>query len=481
MPKNRNRTSSPQPVRSPAPATSGKTQLIVFAIAALLFLITRVYILFALEPKVTDVSAPYFEHTLEVLELGRVPYRDLVIEYPPVAWWAIYAPRLLDDRHVVSQRTYNEVYETYHATFRALMFLGDLGCLVMMVFVVRTQQPTFVPWAILIYTIITAIFAHLLYDRLDIVLLFLVLLWAYCWLRSLDDNGHVLIWTALAYLMLGLSISFKLVPIITVPFLLLAEIVSNNLWARLSTALAGLAFGFIPFAIQYAASGPGVFTFLKHHAERGIQLESLYSSLLMVFAWFGAPFNFDHSHGAFEASAPLAPAMKIVASAGLLVFLAALGLRALLLGRRYTRRTAFRYSLYVICGSVILSNVFSPQYLLWALPLMLLLAIELMPTQRRSRVVFCVLLIVISAMTTWIFPYNYFRSDRMPDATSYGLVPNPALHEYDGPSPVAVSVLLLRNLLYLKAVVWLGVLLLRRGTEGAVALPDGVQKPGRVR
>jgi hypothetical protein len=208
----------------------------------------------------------------------------------------------------------------------------------------------------------------------------------------------------------------------------------------------------------------GVFGFLKHHAERGIQLESIYSSLMMVSSWFGAEFKLDHSHGAYEASGPLAPAMKIIASAGLVVFLAALGMRALLLWRRYTRRTAFRYALFVICGAVILSNVFSPQYLLWALPLAMLLAIELMPAQPRWRAVLCLALIVIAAMTTWLFPYNYFRSNVIPGATSVGLIPQiPA--EFQEPSPVAVSVLVLRNLAYLGAVVWLGALLLWRASE----------------
>jgi hypothetical protein len=56
---------------------------------------------------------------------------------------------------------------------------------------------------------------------------------------------------------------------------------------------------------------------------------------------------------------------------------------------------------------VVLSIVFSPQYLNWALPLALLLAMNIFPRSRVIWCVFTVLVVAILAISSWLFPYHY--------------------------------------------------------------------------
>ena len=103
-------------------------------------------------------------------------------------------------------------------------------------------------------------------------------------------------------------------------------------------------------------------------------------------------------------------------------FLAGEGVWALLRWSRYTRQDAYRIACYVIPGSVILSNVLSPQYFIWAIPLVLLLAVEIFPEGRVRPLVLAGLLIAVAVTTTWIFPYNFVSSESNPNP--YALIPN---------------------------------------------------------
>jgi hypothetical protein len=440
---------------------AGTASLAMIVIAIALFAATRLYILFYLKPQISDMRE-YFIYASKAIDLHKTPYQDdFEIEYPPVAWWTVRTPRLLDERRFTN---FDEGWQVspilidYTRSFRNQMFVFDLASLAILLFIVWKRRPQLAGWAMLMYTITTAIFAHLLYDRLDVGLLLLMMLWAYCWMRSLKDSGRPIAWTAAAYAMLGLSISYKVIPIICVPFLLLAEFHAPRRATRLTYALLALVGAIsIPFVIQYAISGPGVFFLFMHHAEREIQLESLYSTLMMIASLFGKPVFVSHSHGAFNLSGDLSNSMKILSVILMFGFLAGEGLWALLRWSRYSRQNAYRLTCYVIPAAVIFSNVLSPQYFIWAFPLLLLLAVEILPPGQVSTWTLGVLLLAVAAMSTWIFPYHYFT---VPSDLN-GLIP---MQKSDllAPSPVAYIVLGLRNFTYLGVVLWMGVLLYKR-------------------
>ncbi len=409
-----------------------------------------------------------------------MPYSEVAIEYPPLAWWITCVPRLLD-QHTITEpenlRQVEPIRKSYHNTYRVMMFLCDLGCFPLLLAIAWKRRRDLAGWAMLAYTIATASLGHLLYDRLDLPLLLLLLLWANCWICSLGASGGKVGWAAAAYGFLGLSISLKLIPVVASPFLLLSDFHAPRRASRLGVGLLCLAAGAcLPFFFQFMVSGPAVFSVFSHHAERGIQIESIYAGGILIASLLGTPIAIANTHGAFEVSCAWSPAMKILSTILLPLFLIGMGVWALWRWSRYRREDGYCTACFVIAAVVILSNVFSPQYLIWAVPMMLLLALERFPKgQLRFWVLFGVVMLMI-ALTTWLFPYNYYRTALpLPIRSSYGLVPDGKT--FTSPSPVACIVLVVRNVVYFGIVLWLGVILIRTSNVASAAVPSGV--PGR--
>ena len=347
---------------SSADVAAGQKPMITIIVALVLFVLTRAYILFGLTPLVTDVPNSYFEHAAIVVDMGAVPYKDVKIEYPPLAWWITCFPRLLDDRRIINPQDIKEVdpiRKTYHNTYRVMVFLMDLACFPLLLVIAWKRRRSLAGWIVLAYTLTTACMGHLIYDRLDIPLLLLLLVWAYCWIRSLDESGSTMIWTAVAYIFFGLSISLKLIPAVASPFLLLSEFHAPRRIVRIGIALVCLAAGAgLPFLIQYGMSGSEVFYVFGHHAERGIQIESVYAGIILMASFFGLPISIENTHGAFEVFSAWSPVMKTISSILLAAFLGGSGLWALLRWSTFRRVDAYCAACFVIAGVVILSNVF---------------------------------------------------------------------------------------------------------------------------
>ncbi len=419
----------------------------------------------------------YFDHTAWVFDGHRVPYvkapAGIEIEYPPLAWWVTCLPRLFDGRQITDRQIYEEMRHSYHTTYRALMFLCDLCCFPLLLAIAWKRRRNLAGWAVLAYTLVTAALGHLLYDRIDVALLLLLLLWAFCWICSLSERGSRAGWSAAAYGFLGLSISFKLIPVVGSPFPLLADFHAPRRASRLAVGLLCLTVGAcLPFFLQFLASGPAVLSVFTHHAERGIQIESLYASVILMASLFSTSISIVNTHGAFEVFCGWSPAMKTLSVILLPAFLIVTGLWALLRWSHYRREDAYCTTCFVIAAVVIFSNVFSPQYLIWAVPMMLLVALERLPRRERAAWVFFGALMLLIALTTWLFPFNYFRSSApIPTGSPYGLVPDGTT--FTSPSPVACVVLALRNMTYVGIVAWLGVMLVGRSDRQPADLPSG--------
>jgi hypothetical protein len=404
----------------------------------------------------------YFGYAVNAVDLQQTPYtEDFVMPYPPLAYWTTCAPRMFDDRRITSNRDpqIGPIFFDYVRGFRGLMFLCDLTSFAILLLIARKRRPQMAPWAALFYVITTAILGPVLFDRLDVVLLMLLMLGVYCWTRSLGESRWSIAWATLAYAIFGLGISFKIIPLLCLPFFLLADFHAPRRFIRLASAVIVLTATIcVPFLIQWAATGPSVFGIFKFHAEREIHLESLYSTLMSIASDYGPKVFISHSHGAFNLSGDLWHVMKILSTVLLLGFLAGEGLWALLRWSRYTRQDAYRIACYVIPGSVILSNVLSPQYFIWAIPLVLLLAIEIFPEGRVRPLVLAGLLIAVAVTTTWIFPYNFVSQESNPNA----LIPINAEALKLPPATTPAVILGLRNFAYLGVVIWLGVMLYKR-------------------
>ncbi len=316
--------------------------------------------------------------------------------------------RALDSQYITEPSQLQPALDAYTAVFRGVMFFCDLCSAVLFLLIVKRRNPALLGWAALTYTIVTVILCHLLYDRLDTALWLMLLGWAYCWLRSWDKSGRTLAWSTAAYAILGLSISFKLIPVIGVLFIALADWRGPQRSTRLISGLTALFTAIVlPFLIQVAISGEGVFALFKYHGERGIQIESLYSTLMMIGSLFGRPVFVAKSHAAFDLEGSLAKLMTAISNVLMYGFLAGTWLWAFFRRTNYRGVDAYRLVCYVLAGAVIFSKVLSPQYFLWALPLILLLAVDILPSGSLKSWVFSALVIGVAGLTTWLFPYHY--------------------------------------------------------------------------
>jgi hypothetical protein len=433
----------------------------VLAAAIVLFALTRVYILFFLHPANTDVIL-YYTYATKALDLGQKPYSQKnIVPYPPLAFWTVCLPRLFDDRHATRTEDIKKTprYFDYSRKFRGMMFLCDLASFVLLLSIVRRHRPQLAPWAALLYVICTSILGYLLYDRLDAALLMLMLAGLYCWMRSLGETPRAIHWSTLSYAFMGLGVGLKIVPVICLPFLLLADFHARRRFVRLGAALAVLTATIAsPFVIQWSVCGRDAFSVFKFHAEREIGLESLYSTLMSLASNFGPKVSVSFSAGANTLLGDLGHAMKIFSTVLLLGFLAAVGFWAIFRWSRYTRQDAYRLACYVIPGSVIFSNILSPQYFIWAFPLLLLLTVEIFPKGIGLPLVFSGLLTAVAVMTTWIFPCHYY-GDR---TNSFALIPLNAIPLTMPPSALPAFILGLRNFIYLATVLYLGAMLFKR-------------------
>jgi hypothetical protein len=430
-----------------------------YVLAAMaLFVITRIYILFAFEPQASDVSV-YFGTTFQAAELGRTPYsRELPIEFPPLAWWTMAAARKLSDSDLPPQPALTEINyarAAYAGAFRSIMAAADVISFALFVAIVRRRRAEMLPHAAIVYVIATALLAHVLYDRLDSGVLLMLLSTFYFWLRSSASGPHDTAWRIAAYVTAGLGVAFKIVPVLVLPFLWLNELTRPSPTRMPGPALAAVLAGILlPFGVQFLISGPGVLHLVGFHTGRGVQLESMVATIMAAGRWFGYPATLELWEGGVNLTGELASPLIATSYVALAAMLCGLAYCCLRRGRTADEGRECRIACLAVAGSVIVSKVFSPQYLIWAIPLLLLASVELLRT-RRGWWLASAAVLAIAALTSWLFPHHYFNFRAVP----FGLEPIPVPRERIALSFVIVG---LRNAIYLSLIVALTMRLLRQ-------------------
>jgi hypothetical protein len=270
-------------------------------------------------------------------------------------------------------------------------------------------------WGIAVGTIAGSVLAYVLYDRLDLWL-GLVILGA----LSALITGHRYV----ALTLLAVAVNLKLVPIFLLPLFVVGALPGSafsdglrsrrmrriGLRAGLVFMAAGLAV-FLPFRLMW---GPRVWDFLAYHSQRGFQLESTWSSVLLVAAQLGYPAQVTHIFGAEEV---VGPGVAMLAKVSILVVLAVVGMAYGLLWRTLRNRHAedsasegtlaqrnpqlFVWGAFAVLALAMAgSKVFSPQYLCWFLPSLLLVE----RPRDRYAVVPLVIFLLVCGLTTAVFP-----------------------------------------------------------------------------
>ncbi len=314
---------------------------------------------------------------------------------------------------------------------------------------------------------------HLLYDRLDLIQALAVTLA----LALLVSRRHY----AWSFLVLALAINFKLVPLVLAPVWVVGSLPADRpLAMSLRTAgrlgartllLTALTLGvLLPF---YFRAGNDCLGFLSYHRARGLEVESVWSCLPLTLQAFGQPVEVAYSYGSVNVRSPLTPLLTTLApiATGALLLAAT---SVLLVRARRMASTEGRsdgtatlaqlfpaefaaWTLLILMLFVATNKVFSPQYLLWLLPLA-----ALVPLEGRPRRTFLAGFLLVCVLSTVLMPF-LFVADLL-DPASTGAAP-----VFRTPTARFVIVLLMRNLLFLALTVALALHLARRGQRGVTS------------
>nr|WP_232542128.1 glycosyltransferase 87 family protein [Nocardia bovistercoris] len=346
------------------------------------------------------------------------PLTDERWQYPPLTGALLVAPWLLGGGHA------------YNWFFFAVVAAADAGALALLIRAARREGSASAPregsasapregsasaqrgpW---MWVLGVALVGRVCYGRIDLVVAVAAI--------------AALLWVTRRPLAAGAAVAagalLKLWPVLVLLGL------RGRALRPVSAAAAGIG---AVTAAALTAWSPGAWSFLRFQSERGLQIESPAATPLLIARWIHGGWTITHRYGAEELSGPLVSAVARGCVLATLV-----GGAALLVVRLRYRPPVADLALCAVLLVMVTSRVLSPQYVVWAVAVAAVCALDPRTTQRP---VFAVLL--AAAFATQVeFPFVY-------DRVATGSLPG-------------VIVLTLRNGLLLWAAGWSALLLCRR-------------------
>jgi hypothetical protein len=325
---------------------------------------------------------------------GDVPYRDFAIEYPPAAWLLMRAPGTTD-------------WVAYVHRFAWIATALEAAAFALFLAIAWQLSPRRFWLVAATYVVTTTLLREFLPTRLDGGLLFLLMLWA--WLTLVSGQAAMTTARGLAYGVLGVATSYKLAPALMLPFALAHDsrrARGGELWMLLLSFAVGAA---VPFILIWPASGAASFGFLTYHIERGLEIESVWATLLWPARWFGQPLSAAHVENTIELIGPAARTLALLSGA------VALGATAWCLAAdraRPWRGSAVIVGALGLSVFVVLSKVLSPQYFVWMLPLLAVAGTEALESDGAFRW-WCAGLVGVAALTSVIYPRFFLAVTEM--------------------------------------------------------------------
>ncbi len=265
-----------------------------------------------------------------IVRHGLVPYRDFPVEYPPGALPVFALPSLARD---------------YASSFAWLMAACGVA-LVVVVGAIRRGAAFYVALA-------PVLAGSLILSRFD---LWPALLAAAAVLALVRDR-HALGWA-----LLGAAVAAKLWPLVLVPLALVWSVRRGHRRSPLA-GLAVVACAFGPFALL---APHGLWSSLSGQLSRPLQIESLGAA---IFTTFGRP-TIVTTHG----SQNIAGHGAVAATFAVLQLAVLLALWLAFSREPVTRERFLRFAAAAVCAFVSFGKVLSPQFLLWLIPFVPLVA-----------------------------------------------------------------------------------------------------------
>lgn len=345
----------------------------------------------------------YYEYASKAME-GQVPYRDYVVEYPLAAFPFLFLPRLF----------VRDLPAYWVAIGLEMLLANAVGVLGVAWWVNRYESREALSRRLIWYSVYFLALCPLLLTRFDMIPTVTGFAAACFWYSGRAGAGGFLA---------GLGALMKIFPgVLAAPGFVWdlagrgtrpqrgsgpqegelvvesrspVELRFRRGWGTftfVATAAAG-ALGWV------ALGGVGVIRSLNYHVERGLEIGSVYSGLLMAISTVrGTPLTTLYTHSSMEL---IAPGSGSLAGIAFPLQVAAL----LFVAWRFWRtesREPMRYATAAILAFVVFGKVLSPQYMIWLLPFVAVLGGRVGMLARWAFVGAC-------CATTLIYPWGMHR------------------------------------------------------------------------
>ncbi|MCL2140656.1 MAG: hypothetical protein FWH42_03115 [Dehalococcoidia bacterium] len=359
------------------------------------FCLLHILIFMRVFPHVGADTELYYSYATKMKE-GLIPYRDypaFKVEYTPIAMLIFFIPSL-----------FVQSIEGYFTAFAVEMMLFNLAGIWLIIGLAKQLKKS-VLVALICYTLIILINGAISVQRFDMAPAVITLAVLYFFCRGKYE---------LAWVVLVVGIMTKLFPAVLAPLFIIYQWKRYG-WKQLepSMVVGVLTLGLIagPALILGAE---GFINSITVQSARAIQLESLYSSILLLGDSLGlVTATTVQGPMSFDISSPLGGVMSsisfvIMATVFFLVYLLYF-FRAQhdrdsnfpqLLSEKATA-DIIHYTFVAIAVFIITSKVFSPQFILWICPLVPLFS-------GKYRLVGWSSFLLALALTQYIFPLNYY-------------------------------------------------------------------------
>ena len=326
----------------------------------------------------------YFNYSKKWIE-GKVPYLDYQVEYPPGAMFLFIAPYYFA----------NENIQKYRMAFAVEMgIFVTLASIIVLTFARKRWQNSILKKTLqlALFFAMIAIMSQIVHRRFDI---------APATLTALS----FLLPPALASLILGVATSIKLWPAILFPVVLI-DLFLKNIKRAISGIILfciGLILPFIPFITN---AGWEVLSFLKYHAQRGIQIESFWALPVLILDSLGiAKTRCDWSFGSNNAVSEFSDYIIHFSNIALVLLLSLPLLTIILKKGRINQNEKIFTAVAMITGFILSNKVLSPQFMIWVTPLLPVTAF-MMPKHRMIRTIVLSLLIPLLTMLIFLVFYK---------------------------------------------------------------------------
>jgi Glycosyltransferase family 87 len=330
------------------------------------------------------LDTPIYAHYAGVMKRGLIPYRDFAEVYPPLALPVFLLPGLFAGTSFAS----------YTNLFQLLMMVFGMASVGLAAAVLVDQRPQ-----------LRRLIAGVALGALMPVLMGSVILSRYdLWPTLLTIAAVAAIWLGsnrTGFAFLGLGFAAKAFPIVILPIALIyvwRSVSRRRALECLGVFLIAVLAWFLPFVV---ASPHGVWASIANQSGRPLQIESLGATIwLFAHQVIGTHLHVYFTHGSDNLDGH--PAMQFATVMSVLQAVAIIGVWAVYAAGKATKERLVVASTAAVCAFIIFDRVLSPQYLIWLVPLVMIV-----PGRRGLAAI--VLLALSMAITQVWFPQHFVQ------------------------------------------------------------------------